>query len=257
MGAAIVPASSWGFAVIHQQPYSPATLSATVKQSRPMSDTHATALTLVIGNKAYSSWSLRPWLALRHAGADFAEVVVPLRQPDTKATLLSFAPSGKAPSLRHGDLVIWDSLAICEYVNELYPDAALWPSDPGVRAVARSVSAEMHSGFPDLRKNLFMDVRSRYDRPDRVAAAQADIDRVLALWTDCRARFGAGGPFLFGAFSIADAMFAPVASRLRTWNVTVDPVAAAYIEAIHALPAMQDWLTAAAAEPWSIQFEGM
>ncbi len=221
-----------------------------------MSDTNA-ALTLVMGNKAYSSWSLRPWLALRHAGADFAEIVVPLRQPDTKTTLLSHAPSGKAPSLRHGDLVIWDSLAICEYLNELFPAAQLWPADAAKRAVARSVSAEMHSGFPDLRKNLFMDVRNSHDRPDRVAAAQADIDRVLAIWTDCRARFGAGGPFLFGAFSIADAMFAPVATRLRTWNVALDPVSAAYIDAIYALPAMQDWLTAAAAEPWVIQFEGM
>ncbi len=222
-----------------------------------MSDTNAAPLTLVIGNKAYSSWSLRPWLALRHAGADFAEIVVPLRQTDTKATLLRHAPSGKAPSLRHGDLVVWDSLAICEYVNELFPAAQLWPADASVRAVARAVSAEMHSGFPDLRRNLFMDVRNSYDRPDRVAAAQADIDRVLALWTDCRARFGAGGPFLFGNFSIADAMFAPVATRLRTWNVAVDPVSAAYIDTIHALPAIQDWLSAAAAEPWTLQFEGM
>lgn len=221
-----------------------------------MSDTNAT-LTLVMGNKAYSSWSLRPWLALRHAGATFAEVVVPLRQPETKATLLSHAPSGKAPSLRHGDLVVWDSLAICEYANELFPAAQLWPADPAVRAVARSVSAEMHSGFPDLRKNLFMDVRDSHHRPDRVAAAQVDIDRVLAIWNDCRSRFGAGGPFLFGCFSIADAMFAPVATRLRTWNVALDTVSAAYVDAIYALPAMADWIAAARAEPWVIQFEGM
>jgi glutathione S-transferase len=222
-----------------------------------MSDRNSAPLSLIMGNKAYSSWSLRPWLALRHAGADFAEVVVPLRQPETKATLLSYAPSGKAPSLRHGDLVVWDSLAICEYVNELFPTAQLWPADPSVRAVARAVSAEMHSGFPDLRKNLFMDVRSRFDRPDRVAAAQADIDRVQAIWTDCRARFGAAGPFLFSAFSIADAMFAPVATRLRTWNVLLDPVSAAYVETIHTMPAMVDWVDAAKAEPWVVQFEGM
>lgn len=222
-----------------------------------MSDRNSAPLSLIMGNKAYSSWSLRPWLALRHAGADFAEVVVPLRQPETKATLLSYAPSGKAPSLRHGDLVVWDSLAICEYVNELFPTAQLWPADASVRAVARAVSAEMHSGFPDLRKNLFMDVRSRFDRPDRVAAAQADIDRVQAIWTDCRARFGAAGPFLFGAFSIADAMFAPVATRLRTWNVLLDPVSAAYVETIHTMPAMVDWVDAAKAEPWVVQFEGM
>lgn len=222
-----------------------------------MSDRNSAPLSLIMGNKAYSSWSLRPWLALRHAGADFAEVVVPLRQPETKATLLSYAPSGKAPSLRHGDLVVWDSLAICEYVNELFPTAQLWPADASVRAVARAVSAEMHSGFSDLRKNLFMDVRSRFDRPDRVAAAQADIDRVQAIWTDCRARFGAAGPFLFGAFSIADAMFAPVATRLRTWNVPLDPVSAAYVETIHTMPAMVDWVDAAKSEPWVVQFEGM
>lgn len=222
-----------------------------------MSDTNAAPLTLIMGNKAYSSWSLRPWLALRHAGASFAEVVVPLRQPDTKATLLGHAPSGKAPSLRHGDLVVWDSLAICEYVNELFPAAQLWPADARRRAVARSVSAEMHSGFPELRKNLFMDVRNSHQHPDRVAAAQTDIDRVLAIWNDCRSRFGDNGPFLFGEFSIADAMFAPVATRLRTWNVPVDPVPATYIDTIYALPALQDWLRDAAAEPWEIQFDGM
>lgn len=222
-----------------------------------MSDRNSAPLTLVIGNKAYSSWSLRPWLALRHAGAEFAEVLVPLRQPDTKATLLSHAPNGKAPSLRHGDLVVWDSLAICEYVNELFPAAQLWPADPAARAVARSVAAEMHSGFPDLRKNLFMDTRNSHHRPDRVAAAQSDIDRVLALWADCRTRFGAGGPFLFGDFTIADAMFAPVATRLRTWNVPLDAMSAAYVDTIYALPAMQDWLRAAADEPWVIAFEGM
>lgn len=214
-------------------------------------------LTLVMGNKAYSSWSMRPWLVLRHAGASFKEVVVPLRQTDTKATLLSHAPSGKVPSLHHGDLTLWDSLAICEYLNELFPDAQLWPADRATRAVARTVAAEMHSGFADLRKNLFMDVRNSYQRPDRVAAAQGDIDRVAAIWNDCRARFGAGGPFLFGAFSIADAMFAPVATRLRTWNVALDAVCAAYVDAIYALPAMADWLRDAAQEPWVIQYEGM
>ena len=231
--------------MVRQQPYSAQHQSATVKQRRAMPDTNTAPLTLVIGNKAYSSWSLRPWLALRHVGAEFTEIVVPLRQPDTKSVLLSHAPSGKAPSLRHGDLVIWDSLAICEYVNELFPGAGLWPTDAAARAVARAVSAEMHAGFADLRKSLFMDVRNRYHRPDRVAAAQADIDRVLALWTDCRARFGVGGPFLFGPFSIADAMFAPVATRLRTWNVALDTGGATYVEAIYSLPALQEWVAAA------------
>lgn len=253
----IVTRTSSGFVLFGQQPYSSRPLSATVKQSLSMSGSQSPALSLVIGNKNYSSWSLRPWLALRHAGASFQEVLVPLRQPDTKSTLLSHNPAGKAPALRHGDLTVWDSLAICEYVNELFPTAHLWPADPAARAVARSVSAEMHSGFPDLRKNLFMDLRSRYDRPDRVAAAQADIDRVLAIFNDCRSRFGQGGPFLFGAFSIADAMFAPVCTRLRTWNVALDPVSAAYIDAIYALPAFRDWAAAAEKETWTLQFDGM
>lgn len=207
---------------------------------------------LSIGNKSYSSWSLRPWLVLRHAGVDFTEVLIRLRQPDSKALMLAHNPAGKVPALRHGDLIVWDSLAICEYINDLYPDAGLWPADVGARSVARSVSAEMHSGFQDLRRNLFMDVRRTYDLPDRVAAAQADIDRVIAIWTDCRDRFGADGPFLFGRFSIADAMFAPVCTRLRTWGVALPPVADAYVDAVYALPAMQDWLRDAAAEPWEI-----
>lgn len=209
-------------------------------------------LSLSIGNQSYSSWSLRPWLVLHYAGAPFTETLIPLRQPNTKALMLAHSPAGKVPSLRHGDLVIWDSLAICEYVNDMYPNAGLWPADINVRAVARSVSAEMHSGFQDLRRNLFMDLRRTYDMPDRVAAAQADIDRILAIWTDCRTRFGADGPFLFGRFSIADAMFAPVCTRFRTWKVPLPPVAAAYVDAIYALPAMREWLSEAAMEPWDI-----
>lgn len=215
------------------------------------------AFILVLGNKNYSSWSLRPWLVMRQAGLTFGEQMVPLRQPDTKARLLSHAPSGKAPVLHHGGVTVWDSLAICEYINELCPEAGLWPADTAARAVARSVAAEMHSGFPDLRRNLFMDMRSRYDRPDRVAAAQADIDRVLAIIADCRARFGAGGPFLFGRFGIADAMYAPVCSRLRTWGVPLAPVPGAYVQAIHDLPAMQEWLADAEKETWTIDYEGM
>lgn len=214
-------------------------------------------LTLVIGNKSYSSWSLRPWLALKQAGADFHETVVALRQPGTKATLLAHSPSGKVPVLKHGDLTIWDSLAICEYVAELFPEAALWPADRPARAVARAVAGEMHSGFMDLRRNLFMDLRRTYDAPERVAAAQADIDRVQQLWTDCRDRFGKGGSFLFGPFTIADAMFAPVCTRLRTWQVPLTPPAEAYMQAVLDLPAMQQWTAEAAAEPWVIDYLAM
>lgn len=214
-------------------------------------------LTLVIGNKSYSSWSLRPWLALKQAGAPFQEEVVALRQPDTKAALLAHSPSGKVPVLKHGDVIVWDSLAICEYVAELFPDAALWPADRPARAVARSVAAEMHSGFMDLRRNLFMDLRRTYDAPERVAAAQTDIDRIQALWADCRDRFGRGGSFLFGPFTIADAMFAPVCTRLRTWQVPLDATAEAYVQAVLALPAMQQWAAEAAAEPWLIDYLAM
>ena len=211
-------------------------------------------LTLVIGNKSYSSWSLRPWLALRQASADFQEIVVPLRQPDTKAMLLTHGPSGKVPVLKHDGLVIWDSLAICEYVAELYPDAGLWPADRQARAIARAAASEMHSGFTDLRRNLFMDLRTRHDVPERVAAAAGDIARIQELWTDCRARFGQGGPFLFGRFTLADAMFAPVCVRMRGWGVELEPVSDAYVSAILDLPAMKEWTAAAAAEPWEIDY---
>ncbi len=196
-------------------------------------------MTLIIGTKRYSSWSLRPWLAAKMAGIEFQEVQITLRQPETKAEILKYSPSGKIPCLIHDGLAIWDSLAICEYLAELAP--SLWPKDPKARAVARSVAAEMHSGFPNLRNTCSMDMCALTPLspiPDDVAT---DVARITALWTDCRTRFGQGGPFLFGDFSIADAMYAPVVSRFTTFAVPVDPVAAAYCDAIWALPAMQDW----------------
>jgi len=214
-----------------------------------------TDLTLVIANKRYSSWSLRPWLALRAAGATFDEVLVPLRTEETKQALLAHGPTGKAPVLKQVDLTVWDSLAICEYVAELFPQAQLWPADTKARAIARSVAAEMHSGFMDLRRNLFFDLGHVHDMPERVEAAAGDIARIQALWADCRVRFGAGGPFLFGHFTIADAMYAPVCVRLRGWKgIALTPEANAYIDAIFALPAMREWVTAAAEEPWVIDY---
>lgn len=214
-----------------------------------------TDLTLVIANKRYSSWSLRPWLALRAAGVAFQEVLVPLRMPETKQALLAHGPTGKAPVLKQGDLTVWDSLAICEYVAEQFPQAQLWPADARARAVARSVAAEMHSGFMDMRRNMFFDLGQVHDAPERVAAAEGDIARIQALWSDCRARFGAGGPFLFGHFSIADAMYAPVCVRLRGWKgVQLTDAGNAYIDAIFALPAMQEWVAAAGEEPWVIDY---
>ncbi len=205
---------------------------------------------LVIGSKRYSSWSLRPWLALKQSGIAFDEVLIRLRQPDTKANILAHSPSGKVPLLKSGDLLVWDSLAICEYVAELACVIPLWPENRGARAVARSVSAEMHSGFIALRQHLPMDVATTIALPEIAAEAQADIARVQAIWTDCRASYGAGGPFLFGRWSNADAMFAPVVTRFYTYGVHLAPVSAAYAEAVYNLPAMQEWIEAAkAADP--------
>ncbi|WP_448189648.1 glutathione S-transferase family protein [Azospirillum sp. sgz301742] len=216
------------------------------------------ALTLVIGNKAYSSWSMRPWLALKHTGAPFTEVLVQLRQPDSRDTILQHSPSGKVPLLRHGERVVWDSLAICEYLAETYTDAALWPDDTYARAVARSVSAEMHSGFVDLRSNMPMDLKARRPGEGRTDECLADIARITEIWRDARARFGAmdqnGGPYLFGRFSIADCMYAPVVTRFETYGVDLDPVCRTYADAVLALPAMREWTEAARAEPWTLSY---
>ena len=209
--------------------------------------------TIYIGNKNYSSWSLRGWLMVKHTGAAFDEVVIPLSEPSTRATILRHSPSGKVPALQHGDHLVWDSLAIGEYLAELYPQARLWPEEMKARSVARAVSAEMHAGFAPLRTHLPMNMRSSF--PDRgvTPEAQADINRVTALWRDCRSRFGAGGEFLFGHFTIADAMYAPVVSRFRTYKIALEEEAQRYAEAIWALPALQEWLAAARNEPMIIE----
>jgi len=217
------------------------------------------ALSLVIGNKAYSSWSLRPWLVLRQAGLSFAEIVIPLRQPDTATRIGLVSAAGKVPVLLDGDLVVWESLAICEYVAERAPGAGLWPAESGARAIARSVAQEMHAGFPALRRSMPMDLRQRLPGAGRTPECLIDIARVTALWRSvldrtARAGTGADGPFLFGGFTIADAMFAPVCTRFATYGVELDPVSHAYQQAVLALPAMQEWTQAAAAEPWVIDF---
>ncbi|PWC74547.1 glutathione S-transferase family protein [Azospirillum sp. TSH64] len=211
--------------------------------------------TLVIGNKAYSSWSLRPWLVLKQAGIAFAETPIVLRQPDSAARIAEHSPSGRVPALIHDGLTIWDSLAICEYVAELAPEAGLWPADRAARAVARSVAAEMHSSFVSLRTTMPMDLKRDRKGQGMTEATAADIARIEALWADARARFGvpAGGPFLFGSFTIADAMFAPVVTRLETYGVAVSPVSRAYMDAVLALPAMRDWTAAAKDEPWEFE----
>ncbi len=211
-------------------------------------------LRLIIGNKNYSSWSLRPWLAMKVAGIAFSEERIALYGPGSKEKILAFSPAGKVPCLIDGDLRIWDSLSICEYLAEKTPP--LWPQDRAARAHARSISAEMHSGFQNLRTHMSMNIRKRYPGKGRTPEVLAEIARIVEMWSECRVRFGASGPFLFGRFAIADAMYAPVVLRLRTYEVELPPAARAYADAILALPALQEWVAAAASEKESLpQFE--
>mgnify|MGYP001559583556 FL=1 len=209
-------------------------------------------LALVIGNKNYSSWSLRPWLLLKQAGIPFTEHHIPLYVGDWHERVLKHSPSGKVPALQHGAIKIWDSLAICEYLAERFPEKQLWPADSAARAEARAVSAEMHSGFQALRQNMFMNIRRRMPTRGRTPEVATDIERITAMWNDCRRRYTSGGPFLFGRFSIADAMYAPVALRFQTYMVPVDGAAGEYMRTLLALPALQEWVAAAHAEKESI-----
>ena len=205
-------------------------------------------LTLVIGNKNYSSWSLRPWLLLKQAGIPFREIYIPTHTPQTRAAILEHSPAGRVPVLHDGDVTVWESLAICEYLAEQFPDKQLWPADRAARAQARSVATEMHAGFGALRTHMVMNCRKHKPGKGRTAEVQADIERLRALWTDCRQRYASGGDFLFGRFSVADAMYAPVATRFKTYDVELDTVSAAYRDTILALPAMRQWYADAAAE---------
>src|SRR5437868_6360289 len=212
-------------------------------------------LKLVIGNKNYSSWSLRPWLALRANDIPFEEVVIPL-YTDNKADkdrILSFSAAGKVPALVDGDVTVWDSLSIIEYLAEKFPQAKLWPEDRAARAHARSISAEMHSGFMALRNECGMNLH----RPIRAVAmsddANANVARIQAIWAECHARYGKNGPFLFGAFSGADAMFAPVVHRFRTYAIPVAKDAQPYVDAMMSLPAFQEWTRDGLAETLVIE----
>jgi glutathione S-transferase len=201
-----------------------------------------TELILTIGDKNLSSWSLRPWLLLKQAGVPFTEDNIKLDQPETRKTLAEKSPSGLVPFLNHGDVRVWDSLAIAEYVSEQFPEKQLWPEDRAARAVARSVSAEMHSSFSALRTVWPMLFTREGLELSTAGGVQRDIDRINAIWTECRKRFGGGGNFLFGNFSIADAMYAPVVSRFVTYGpIELNPEAAAYVETIRTLPAMKEW----------------
>lgn len=211
---------------------------------------------LVIGNKCYSSWSLRPWIVMKAFGIPFEETQIQLRSGDTRDRIIKHSPSGKVPALVDGDVSVWESLAILEYLADKFPSHAIWPKDAKARAHARSVSAEMHSAFQGLRQACGMEVTKRFAPKDRGSAVSADVARITAIFHEARGKFGAGGPFLYGAFSAADGMYAPVCTRLRTYAISVDPVAQAYVDAVLAHPAYLQWLAEASAEPWILGDNG-
>jgi glutathione S-transferase len=212
-------------------------------------------LKLVIGNKNYSSWSMRPWLAMRAAGIPFEEIFIPL-YTDNKADkdrILGFSRAGKVPALVDDDVTVWDSLSIIEYLAERFPDAKLWPQDRAARAHARSISAEMHSGFLPLRNECGMNLHRPVGAVTLSADAQANVARVQEIWTECRDRYGKSGPYLFGAFTAADAMYAPVVHRFRTYAIGVSPQVRAYMDAMMAQPAFAEWTRAGLAETLVIE----
>jgi glutathione S-transferase len=209
-------------------------------------------LRLIIGNKNYSSWSLRPWLAMQVAGIAFEDTVIPFDAPDFKARVTALSGAGKVPVLLDGDVRIWESLAILEYLAEKFPGAGLWPTPERARAHARAVAAEMHSGFLALRRQLPMNIRRPVMPRPLDDEARADAARIEAIWNECRAQFGGGGPFLYGRFGAADAMYAPVVWRFHTYAVELSATPRAYMDAVLALPASRQWREAAWREPWVV-----
>lgn len=212
--------------------------------------------TLVIGNKNYSTWSLRSWLLMRAADISFDEVLLPLDTDEFSCKIHAYSPSGCVPVLIDDKTAIWDTLAIAEYLAELFPEKHLWPADTAARARARMICAEMHSGFPDLRRELPMNLRRPVGAVPVSKGALGDIDRIFEIWRGCREEFGGARKFLFGDFSIADAFYAPVATRFRTYGLDLDEIAGPYVEAIHGLPAFAEWQQGASDEPWIIEGDG-
>ncbi|MBE9004917.1 glutathione S-transferase family protein [Fortiea sp. LEGE XX443] len=205
-------------------------------------------LILVIGSKNYSSWSLRPWIIMKQFGIQFQEICIPLKQSETTNQILQYSPSGKVPVLIHNSHIVWDSLAICEYLAEVFPEQHWHPKNNVHRAIARSISAEMHSGFQNLRQNMPMNCRAKLPGQGLTLAVQKDIDRIISIWQECRQKFGINGEFLFGKFTIADAFFIPVVMRFVTYNVQLDNVSQNYVNTILSLQVMQEWIAAAKVE---------
>lgn len=209
-------------------------------------------LQLVIANKLYSSWSLRPWMVLRANDIAFDEIIVPLRLANSAARVAAYSPSGKLPVLIDSDIRIWDSLAIIEYIAETFPDKPVWPGDKRARAHARAISNEMHSGFQALRQGCPMNLGARFKTPELTEALLASVSRIEQIWQESRSSFGNGGPYLFGAFSAADAMYAPIVTRLDSYQIPVQPQSRTYMTTILAHPVYKSWLKQALTEPWSI-----
>ena len=206
------------------------------------------ALKLIVGNKNYSSWSFRPWIAMKVAGIPFEEEVISLNADDFKQRVSKISGTGKVPALADGSVQVWESLAILEYLAERFPAAGLWPADAAVRALARALAAEMHAGFVPLRRHLPMNMWRPVAHRDLTPEVQSNVRRIDAIWTDCRTRYGSGGAFLFGAFGAADAMFAPVVHRFRTYAIAVRPEVRRYMDTMMALPAFEEWTRAGLAE---------
>ena len=215
--------------------------------TQTLDDARKAGLTLVIGNKNYSSWSMRPWVALTAFGIAFNEVRVLLDKPDTSTRIAEFSAAGRVPVLIAGGITVWDSLAICEYLAEQFQEKHMWPQDVAARAMARSVTAEMHSGFGDLRGAMSMNIKMHLPGRGRTPGAQGDIGRISEIWEECLSRFG-HHQFLFGDFSIADAFFAPVVMRFKTYGVALAPALQAYCDRMQAHPAVARWVADALAE---------
>lgn len=210
-------------------------------------------LKLIIGNKNYSSWSLRPWILLKYFKIPFEEILIPLYEGKYKQKILKYSPNGKVPALIHGSVVIWESLAICQYIADLFPKKRMWPQHMRDRALAYSIAQEMHAGFTQLRTHMPCNIRSRYPGCGMTPEVKKDIDRILEIWSACRKRFKNQGPFLFGYFTVADAMYLPIVTRLRTYGVALKGLSRDYAETMLGLPAFKEWEEAGTRESWIVE----